>query len=84
MKPTIHSDWKIIDHHHLTRHFKFPDFAAALHFVNQVAAVAESQSHHPNIHLTNWNQVDLDLFTHKINGLHQNDFILASKIDGII
>jgi len=65
----------------IVRRFTFKNFAAALEFVNQVGAIAEGEDHHPNIHLTNWNKVKLVLFTHKINGLHANDFILAAKID---
>ena len=59
---------------------KFKDFAAALHFVNQVGEIAEAQQHHPDIEL-GWGYVRLTLFTHAIGGLHENDFILASKIN---
>lgn len=79
--PQLNPDWQVIDNHHLTRQFEFADFKTAIAFVDRVADLAESQGHHPNIHITNWNRVNLDLYTHKINGLHQNDFILASKID---
>ncbi len=79
----INSDWQVIDHHHLHRQFNFKNFIQAMKFVNQVAEIAEQEGHHPNIHLTNWNQVALELFTHKINGLHDNDFILAAKTDSL-
>ena len=72
--------WTVVDGHHLSRTFKFPDFAAALAFVNRVGALAEDQGHHPVIGLT-WGKVTIDLWTHKINGLHESDFILAAKID---
>ena len=73
-------DWQVVAGHHLTRTFKFPDFAAALAFVNRVGALAEEQGHHPNITLT-WGKVTVKIFTHKIKGLHGSDFILAAKID---
>lgn len=61
--------------------YSFKDFAEAMQFTNQVATVAESEGHHPDILLFHWNQVELRLSTHAIHGLHLNDFILASKID---
>ena len=80
----INSSWQVIDNTQLTRDFSFKNFTQAIKFINQVADIAEKENHHPNIHLTNWNQVQLELYTHKINGLHQNDFILAAKINQII
>ena len=64
----------------IERAFKFADFRAAMAFVNQVAGLAEEQSHHPDIHIS-YNKVRLELSTHKIGGLSTNDFILAAKID---
>jgi len=75
-------DWKIIKNHHITRTFKFNDFKSALTFVNKVGAIAEKEGHHPNINFT-WGEVNISIYTHAINGLHKNDFILASKIDRI-
>ncbi len=72
--------WKIVDGHHITRNFTFPDFAQALAFVNKVGAIAEEQGHHPDIFLT-WGKADVTTWTHKINGLTESDFILAAKID---
>jgi 4a-hydroxytetrahydrobiopterin dehydratase len=72
--------WKVVDGHHITRNFTFPDFAQALAFVNKVGAVAEEQGHHPDIFLT-WGKADITTWTHKINGLTESDFILAAKID---
>lgn len=63
----------------LTRRFEFGDFVGAISFVNRVADVAEAEGHHPDIAI-HWNLVDLELWTHKIGGLHENDFILAAKI----
>ena len=66
--------------HHLHRVFSFPDFKSALAFVNRVGDVAEQQGHHPDIHLS-WGKVRLEIWTHKIDGLHDSDFILAAKAD---
>ncbi len=67
----------------LHRRFEFEDFRAAMAFVNRVADLAESQGHHPDIGI-HWNKVDLVLWTHAIGGLHENDFILAAKIDRLL
>jgi 4a-hydroxytetrahydrobiopterin dehydratase len=64
----------------VTRTFKFSDFVQALAFVNTVGAIAEEQGHHPDILLT-WGKVEVTMWTHKINGLTESDFILAAKID---
>lgn len=74
------SDWKVIDEHHITKTFLFPDFKTALDFVNRVGAVAEEEGHHPDLTLT-WGKVDVKTWTHKIDGLTESDFILAAKID---
>jgi 4a-hydroxytetrahydrobiopterin dehydratase len=73
-------EWKVVDEHHLSRHFKFSDFKSALAFVNRVGDLAEKVGHHPDIYLT-WGKVNIDIWTHKINGLTESDFILAAKID---
>ena len=72
--------WKVIDGHHISRLFEFPDFRQALAFVNKVGEVAESQGHHPDI-LLGWGKAEITTWTHKINGLTESDFILAAKID---
>jgi 4a-hydroxytetrahydrobiopterin dehydratase len=72
--------WKVIDGHHLAKSFQFPDFQTALDFVNRVGAVAEQEGHHPDLRLS-WGKVDIETYTHKIDGLTENDFILAAKID---
>lgn len=72
--------WQVINEHHLTREFEFPDFRKALDFVNQVGELAEQQGHHPNILLT-WGRAEITLWTHKIDGLTESDFIMAAKID---
>ena len=72
--------WSAQDSHHLSRTFAFPDFATALAFVNRIGAIAEEQNHHPDIHLT-WGKVGVDVWTHKIDGLTESDFVLAAKFD---
>ena len=72
--------WSVIEDHHLEKEFRFPDFKKALEFVNKVGALAEQEQHHPNIEFT-WGKAKITIYTHKINGLHENDFILAAKID---
>jgi 4a-hydroxytetrahydrobiopterin dehydratase len=72
--------WQVVNEHHLTRNFTFPDFRQALEFVNRVGAIAEEQGHHPNILLT-WGRAEVTIWTHKIDGLTESDFILAAKID---
>lgn len=72
--------WNVANEHHLTRAFKFSDFATALAFVNRVGALAEEQGHHPDILLA-WGKVEITLWTHKIDGLTESDFIMAAKID---
>jgi len=74
------SKWMVYDEHHLHREFRFPDFKQALDFVNRVGAVAEEEGHHPDILLA-WGKVDITLWTHKIDGLTESDFIMAAKID---
>jgi len=80
LKAQLHPDWQVVDGRHLERKFKFKDFKAALEFTNKVGAVAEEQQHHPEIQV-GWGKVVVMLCTHKIKGLHENDFILAAKID---
>ena len=74
------ADWKIINEHHLARAFTFPNFKQALDFVNRVGALAEEQGHHPDILLA-WGKAEITLWTHKIDGLTESDFIMAAKID---
>lgn len=75
-------DWKVVNEHHIEKDFKFKDFNEALAFVNKVGQVAEIEQHHPDIHLA-WGHVKIVLWTHNINGLSENDFIVAAKIDQI-
>ena len=75
-------DWAVIKNHHLEREFAFPDFKSALEFVNKVGAIAEEQGHHPDIFFS-WGKARVSIWTHKIDGLTESDFILAAKIDRI-
>jgi 4a-hydroxytetrahydrobiopterin dehydratase len=72
--------WEVIDGHHLRKFYEFKDFRGALGFVNRVGVVAEEQGHHPDI-LFGWGRAEVSIWTHKIDGLTESDFILAAKID---
>ncbi len=74
--------WKLVDGEPLkiARSIKFKDFAAAMRFVNTLAEIAEAEGHHPDICIS-WNRVKLELVTHSIGGLSENDFIMAAKIN---
>ena len=72
--------WSVVNEHHLSKTFKFPDFRTALEFVNRVGELAERQGHHPDLYLA-WGKVEIKIWTHKIDGLTESDFILAAKID---
>lgn len=72
--------WNVLEEHHITKTFKFSNFREALKFGNQVGDLAEEQGHHPDLFLA-WGKVEITIWTHKINGLTESDFILAAKID---
>ena len=76
------SGWQL-QGHMISKTFIFKDFIQAIHFVQKVAFVAERAGHHPNIHIF-YNKVQIDLYTHSINALSENDFILAAKINTIV
>jgi 4a-hydroxytetrahydrobiopterin dehydratase len=79
-------NWKVTDVdgvQRLERIFKFRDFSEAVGFTNRIAAIAEAQDHHPLI-ITEWGKVTVQWWTHKIKGLHRNDFIMASKTDELV
>jgi 4a-hydroxytetrahydrobiopterin dehydratase len=71
--------WQVIQDHHLEKEFEFEDFRGALDFTNQVGNLAEQVGHHPDIYLA-WGKVKVTLWTHKVDGLTESDFILAAKI----
>lgn len=73
-------DWEVIDGHHLQRTYRLRDFATALELVNRIGAIAEEQFHHPDIELA-WGRVGVKIWTHKIDGLTESDFVFAAKCD---
>ena len=76
----LNSAWKVLNEHHLEREFKFSNFREALAFTNRVGELAELQGHHPDIYLA-WGRVKLTIWTHKIDGLTESDFVMAAKVD---
>ena len=75
-------DWQVVDEKKLRKEYTFRDFNEAMIFVTKVARVAHTEGHHPDIHIS-YNRVALELWTHAINGLSENDFIVAAKINTI-
>ncbi len=82
LRRELDEKWKVIGEHHLEKEYTFKDFKEALAFTNRVGMIAEEQGHHPDISL-GWGKVKLDLCTHNIDGLSENDFILAAKSDAV-
>ena len=74
--------WEVVDEHHLSKEYAFKDFKRALEFTNDVGALAESQNHHPDIHLA-YGKVGITLWTHKIDGLTESDFVFAAKVESL-
>jgi 4a-hydroxytetrahydrobiopterin dehydratase len=77
------SGWTVSNSHHLEKSYELPDFRTALAFVNRAGEVAEEQGHHPELGL-GWGHVDVRIWTHKIDGLTESDFILAAKLDHLL
>lgn len=77
------NEWQVIDEHHLEKDYKFPNFREALNFTNRVGELAEEQGHHPDIYLA-WGKVKITVWTHKINGLTESDFVFAAKSDAVL
>jgi 4a-hydroxytetrahydrobiopterin dehydratase len=75
-------EWSVVENKKLLREFKFKDFVEAMKFVNGVAEIANAEGHHPDIYIF-YNLVRLELSTHAIGGLSDNDFILAAKVNGL-
>jgi len=78
----LDGNWQVVDEHHLEKEYPFKNFREALDFTNRVGELAESQNHHPDIYLA-WGKVKVTLWTHKIDGLTESDFILAAKIESL-
>lgn len=76
----LEGGWRCVDEHHLEKEYAFPNFRQALDFTNKVGELAERQGHHPDIYLA-WGKVVLTIWTHKIDGLTESDFIFAAKAD---
>jgi 4a-hydroxytetrahydrobiopterin dehydratase len=76
----ISQEWQVVEEKKLRREFKFGDFKETMKFANEVAELAEQEGHHPVLHIT-YGKLVIELWTHKIDGLWDNDFILAAKID---
>jgi 4a-hydroxytetrahydrobiopterin dehydratase len=74
--------WELVESHHLEKLFSFDDFRQALDFTNKVGELAEEQDHHPDIHLA-WGRVKVTIWTHKIDGLTESDFVFAAKVDAL-
>jgi 4a-hydroxytetrahydrobiopterin dehydratase len=73
-------EWEVVEEHHLRKVFRFKNFREALGFVHKVGELAEEQGHHPDISF-GWGRVEVTIWTHKIDGLTESDFIFAAKVD---
>ena len=84
LSPPCKNSWvvigRVVDEHHLEKEYGFPDFQTALDFTNRVGEMAEEQGHHPDIYLA-WGKVKVTVWTHKIDGLTESDFVFAAKSD---
>jgi 4a-hydroxytetrahydrobiopterin dehydratase len=74
------SGWSAVDAHHLERTYRLKNFAEALALTNRIGAIAEEQNHHPDLHLA-WGKLKVQIWTHKIDGLTESDFVFAAKCD---
>ena len=75
--------WEVVDGHHLRREFRFPNFREALDFVNRVGGLAEEQNHHPDLAF-GWGRAEVVVYTHKIDGLTESDFVFAAKTERLV
>lgn len=78
----LDNGWQVVEEHHLEKEYRFKNFREALDFTNRIGELAEAQNHHPDIYLA-WGKVKLMVWTHKINGLTESDFIWAAKADRV-
>jgi len=83
LQATVGNGWQVVNEHHLEKDYKFKDFRQALEFTNRVGELAEAQDHHPDIYLA-WGKVKITIWTHKINGLTESDFVFAAKADQLL
>ena len=75
--------WQVVEERQLEKEYRFKDFREALAFTNKIGELAEAQGHHPDIYLA-WGKVKLTIWTHKVNGLTESDFVLAAKADRLL
>ncbi len=83
LQKELKGNWEVVDEHHLEKEYTFKNFKEALNFTNKVGELAEKEGHHPDIYLS-YGKVKIQLWTHKINGLTESDFILAAKCDELL
>ena len=83
LRRRISASWALVDEHHLVRQIPCRNFKTALALANAIGEIAESQKHHPDL-LVSWGRLTVTLFTHAIDGLHENDFIMAARIDELL
>ena len=82
LQKKLGAHWQVVREHHLEKEFAFNNFREALAFTNEVGELAEAQNHHPDIYLA-WGKVRITIWTHKIDGLTESDFVLAAKIEAL-
>ena len=82
LSANLHDDWNVVENHHLERMWSFEDFQSALDFVNSAGLICEQEFHHADFDF-GWGRAKIKIWTHKIDGLTESDFILASKFDQI-
>ncbi|HVP19490.1 MAG TPA: 4a-hydroxytetrahydrobiopterin dehydratase [Spirochaetia bacterium] len=83
LRRQISPEWEVVNGHHLEREIRVKNFRQAMALANRIAEIAESQRHHPDL-LVQWGKLKVTLFTHAIDGLHENDFIMAARIDALL
>jgi 4a-hydroxytetrahydrobiopterin dehydratase len=81
-KKQIHPSWMVADNKSIKREFSFVNYKQTINFVNRIAALADEEGHHPVLHVY-YSKIEIEIWTHAINGLSENDFILAAKIDNL-
>lgn len=80
LQAKLHKDWQLSEHGHIIRELTVADFNSAMKIANKIAELADEQNHHPDLHIS-WGKCLIELWTHKINGLSEADFVMAAKID---
>ena len=83
LQEKLGGDWNVVEQHHLEKVYRFDDFRQALDFTVRVGEMAEEQYHHPDLYLT-WGRVKVTIWTHKIDGLTESDFVFAAKADALL